>query len=216
MADGEAGWAVDGSPSMNATSASAGGGTAPPDEIANRTSVITGRLKSIYRKTVLPVEKKYSYDYFYESPLMTDVEFDGTNEKLMRFLCSSFSPAELLTYWHAILLATQLNLKCSLLDSTLSERPVSFDIFWAVTFLDNESDRNRPPIALLVRHSCNLGSPFTFFRLLTRLLFLSFDQWTRRAYHSWQCLVGASGLALSRTGAIWCFLFESIRRKSNA
>jgi EH domain-containing protein 1 len=54
----------------------------PPasDEMADRTSVITGRLKTIYRKSVLPVEKKYSYDYFYESPLLTDVEFDGTNE----------------------------------------------------------------------------------------------------------------------------------------
>jgi EH domain-containing protein 1 len=47
------------------------------DEIADRTAVITARLKTIYRKTVLPVEKRYRYDYFYESPLLTDVEFDG-------------------------------------------------------------------------------------------------------------------------------------------
>ena len=50
------------------------------DEIADRTSVITARLKSIYRKSVLPVEKRYKYDYFYESPLLTDVEFDGEIE----------------------------------------------------------------------------------------------------------------------------------------
>jgi hypothetical protein len=47
------------------------------DETADRTSVITARLKTIYRKSVYPVEKRYKYDYFYESPLMTDVEFDG-------------------------------------------------------------------------------------------------------------------------------------------
>lgn len=71
-------WAVEtGSPALNASAAAAG--TQGTDEIADRTSVITGRLKSIYRKTVLPVEKKYRYDYFYESPLLTDVEFDGTN-----------------------------------------------------------------------------------------------------------------------------------------
>ena len=57
----------------------AAAGSHGTDEIADRTSVITGRLKSIYRKTVLPVEKKYRYDYFYESPLLTDVEFDGTS-----------------------------------------------------------------------------------------------------------------------------------------
>jgi hypothetical protein len=52
-----------------------GGGTT--DETADRTAMIAGRLKEIYKKSVFPVEKKYQYDYFYESPLMTDVEFDG-------------------------------------------------------------------------------------------------------------------------------------------
>jgi hypothetical protein len=70
-------WAFDGSgsPSVLASEASAG----PPvrDEIADRTSVITARLKTIYRKTVLPVEKRYQYDYFYESPFLSDTEFDG-------------------------------------------------------------------------------------------------------------------------------------------
>jgi len=82
MAD-SSGWAMDTpSPAVNASmaaAASGGGG----DEIADRTSVITGRLKTIYRKTVLPVEKKYKYDYFYESPLLTDVEFDAKPQVLL-------------------------------------------------------------------------------------------------------------------------------------
>lgn len=61
------------SPAMQASAAAAGGA----DEIADRTSVITGRLKSLYRKTVLPVEKRFQYDYFYESPFLSDSEFDG-------------------------------------------------------------------------------------------------------------------------------------------
>lgn len=55
-------------------SASSGG---PPDELTGRTAAIAARLKQVYRKSVFPVEKRYKYDYFYESPLMTDVEFDG-------------------------------------------------------------------------------------------------------------------------------------------
>ena len=47
------------------------------DEVADRTAVIAGRLKDIYAKSVHPVEKRYQYDYFFESPFMTDVEFDG-------------------------------------------------------------------------------------------------------------------------------------------
>ena len=47
------------------------------DELANRTANISAHLKKIYRKSVLPVEKRYKYDYFYESPLLTDIEFDG-------------------------------------------------------------------------------------------------------------------------------------------
>jgi N-terminal EH-domain containing protein len=69
-------WGVETSPAIHA-SVAAGAGGGPPDEIADRTTLITGRLKSIYRKTVLPVEKRYRYDYFYESPLLTDCEFDG-------------------------------------------------------------------------------------------------------------------------------------------
>jgi GTPase SAR1 family protein len=65
---GDASWAAE----------SGGGG-----ELADRTNVITGKLKQIYRKSVLPVEKRYKYDYFYESPLMTDVEFDAKPQVLL-------------------------------------------------------------------------------------------------------------------------------------
>ena len=69
-------WNYDsGSPAVQASAAAAGGGGG--NETADRTSVIAGRLKTIYRKTVLPVEKRFKYDYFYESPFLTDVEFDG-------------------------------------------------------------------------------------------------------------------------------------------
>mmetsp|Transcript_7295 Transcript_7295/g.17191 ORF Transcript_7295/g.17191 Transcript_7295/m.17191 type:complete len:548 (+) Transcript_7295:72-1715(+) len=52
-------------------------------ELTDRTNVITGKLKQIYRKSVLPVEKRYKYDYFYESPLLTDVEFDAKPQVLL-------------------------------------------------------------------------------------------------------------------------------------
>lgn len=73
-------WTFDsGSPAVQASAAAAEGGGA--DETADRTSIITGRLKTIYRKSVLPVEKRFKYDYFYESPFMSDAEFDGTCTK---------------------------------------------------------------------------------------------------------------------------------------
>ena len=52
----------------------AGGGA---DDIASRTASVSAHLKRIYRKSVLPVEKRYQYEYFYESPFLTDVEFEG-------------------------------------------------------------------------------------------------------------------------------------------
>jgi hypothetical protein len=64
-----------GYPGDNGSAAS--GGPTATDELTGRTAVITARLKQVYRKSVYPVEKRYKYDYFYESPLMTDVEFDG-------------------------------------------------------------------------------------------------------------------------------------------
>jgi len=65
-----------GSPAIQA----AAGGT---DEVADRTSFITGQLKKIYRKTVLPVEKRFKYDYFYESPFLSDSEFDAKPQVML-------------------------------------------------------------------------------------------------------------------------------------
>lgn len=44
----------------------------------DRTLMIAARLKQLYHKAILPIEKKYRYDYFFDSPLLSDVEFDGT------------------------------------------------------------------------------------------------------------------------------------------
>lgn len=89
----EPSWAAEPAPrpTVNSTSSSARkskkklGGNSPSttatkaemDEVADRTAVIAGRLKDLYAKSVHPVEKRYQYDYFFESPFMTDVEFDG-------------------------------------------------------------------------------------------------------------------------------------------
>jgi N-terminal EH-domain containing protein len=81
-------WATEGSTYTSdfsrteaATSSGSGGGGGA-DEIADRTANIAAHLKRIYRKSVLPVEKKYRYDFFYDSPFLTDVEFDcKLNEK---------------------------------------------------------------------------------------------------------------------------------------
>lgn len=50
------------------------------DETVDRTAIVSAQLKRIYKKAVLPVEKRYKYDYFYDSPLLTDVEFDGKKD----------------------------------------------------------------------------------------------------------------------------------------
>ena len=53
-------------------------GSGPPaDAVQDKNALIYAKLKQIYRAAVLPVEKRYRYDYFYESPFMSDVEFDG-------------------------------------------------------------------------------------------------------------------------------------------
>ena len=52
--------------------------TTNPSSSEDRAAAISAKLKQIYNKSILPVEKKYKYDYFFESPLLSDVEFDGT------------------------------------------------------------------------------------------------------------------------------------------
>ena len=53
------------------------------DDMAERTSLIAARLKSIYKKHVLPVERRFRYDYFYEAPFLTDVEFDAKPQVML-------------------------------------------------------------------------------------------------------------------------------------
>mmetsp|Transcript_14095 Transcript_14095/g.20825 ORF Transcript_14095/g.20825 Transcript_14095/m.20825 type:complete len:566 (+) Transcript_14095:158-1855(+) len=54
-----------------------------PTENSDRTAMISAKLKSIYRNAVLPIEKRYRYDYFFETPLLTDVEFDSKPQVLL-------------------------------------------------------------------------------------------------------------------------------------
>ena len=44
--------------------------------LAERTALISARLKTLYKKSILPVEKRFRYDYFYESPMLSEIEFD--------------------------------------------------------------------------------------------------------------------------------------------
>lgn len=70
-----------------------GGGastTSASTDVADRTAIISSRLKTIYRKHVLPVEKRFRYDYFYESPLLTDVEFDCELKSVLPFRLFDF------------------------------------------------------------------------------------------------------------------------------
>jgi len=53
------------------------------EDLADRTAKVSAHLKQIYRKAVLPVEKRFRYDYFYESPFLTDVEFDSKPQVML-------------------------------------------------------------------------------------------------------------------------------------
>lgn len=81
-------WAKDVAP-MSSQGSSAGIGirggakTGQIDELASRTKMISEQLKKIYSKSVLPVEKRYMYEVFYESPLLTDIEFDSKPQVLL-------------------------------------------------------------------------------------------------------------------------------------
>jgi N-terminal EH-domain containing protein len=46
---------------------------------SDRTLKVCARLRELYQRSILPVEKRYRYDYFFDSPLLSDVEFDGTD-----------------------------------------------------------------------------------------------------------------------------------------
>lgn len=51
--------------------------------LEDRTNIISSKLKALYAKSVLPAEKAYRYDYFFESPLLSDVEFDSKPQVLL-------------------------------------------------------------------------------------------------------------------------------------
>ncbi|KAL9184068.1 hypothetical protein ACHAXT_002154 [Thalassiosira profunda] len=60
---------------------SMGGGTA--DAAADKTNRVNDKLKAIYKNNILPAEKRYRYDFFYESPFLTDVEFDAKPQVML-------------------------------------------------------------------------------------------------------------------------------------
>uniref|UniRef100_A0A6U3XMP9 Calmodulin n=1 Tax=Skeletonema marinoi TaxID=267567 RepID=A0A6U3XMP9_9STRA len=53
------------------------------DEVINKTNKVSAQLKAIYKDNILPAEKRYRYDYFYESPFLTDVEFDAKPQVML-------------------------------------------------------------------------------------------------------------------------------------
>jgi len=53
------------------------------DEALDKTNRVSARLKAIYKDNILPAEKRYRYDFFYESPYLTDVEFDAKPQVML-------------------------------------------------------------------------------------------------------------------------------------
>eukprot|EP00571_Detonula_confervacea_P006050 CAMPEP_0172313864 /NCGR_PEP_ID=MMETSP1058-20130122/21151_1 /TAXON_ID=83371 /ORGANISM="Detonula confervacea, Strain CCMP 353" /LENGTH=551 /DNA_ID=CAMNT_0013027587 /DNA_START=111 /DNA_END=1766 /DNA_ORIENTATION=+ len=53
------------------------------DEVINKTNKVSAKLKAIYKDNILPSEKRYQYDFFYESPFLTDVEFDAKPQVML-------------------------------------------------------------------------------------------------------------------------------------
>ena len=53
------------------------------DEVISRTNKVSTKLKAIYKDNILPSEKRYRYDFFYESPHLTDVEFDAKPQVML-------------------------------------------------------------------------------------------------------------------------------------
>ena len=53
------------------------------DEVISRTNKVSTKLKAIYKDNILPAEKRYRYDFFYESPHLTDVEFDAKPQVML-------------------------------------------------------------------------------------------------------------------------------------
>mmetsp|Transcript_8295 Transcript_8295/g.17909 ORF Transcript_8295/g.17909 Transcript_8295/m.17909 type:complete len:560 (-) Transcript_8295:344-2023(-) len=58
-------------------------GSRNADEVINKTNLVSTKLKAIYKDNILPAEKRYQYDFFYESPHLTDVEFDAKPQVML-------------------------------------------------------------------------------------------------------------------------------------
>lgn len=84
MSTSEAEWAAEASAYSGGASNMGGGSSGgAAGDTADRTAVVAKRLKAIYSKAVLPVEKRFQYDYFYESPFLSDVEFDAKPQVML-------------------------------------------------------------------------------------------------------------------------------------
>jgi len=57
--------------------------TGNADDAINKTGIVSTKLKAIYKDNILPAEKRYQYDFFYESPHLTDVEFDAKPQVML-------------------------------------------------------------------------------------------------------------------------------------
>lgn len=53
------------------------------DEAIHKTNLVSTKLKAIYKDNILPAEKRWRYDFFYESPHLTDVEFDAKPQVML-------------------------------------------------------------------------------------------------------------------------------------
>ncbi|KAL7459540.1 hypothetical protein ACHAWC_011335 [Mediolabrus comicus] len=53
------------------------------DEAISKTNRVSAQLKAIYKDNILPAEKRYRYDFFYESPFLSDVEFDAKPQVML-------------------------------------------------------------------------------------------------------------------------------------
>jgi len=62
---------------------SSGGAPSAVTDTQDRTAIVAAKLKQIYKKAVLPVEKRFRYDYFFESPFLSDVEFDAKPQVML-------------------------------------------------------------------------------------------------------------------------------------
>lgn len=60
-----------------------GGGGGNADEVMSKTNLVSSKLKAMYKDNILPAEKRYRYDFFYESPHLTDVEFDSKPQVML-------------------------------------------------------------------------------------------------------------------------------------